>query len=143
MFAANASDAQVDAALDFVIANGRAPEVTPELKQALETDAKTRQETGTPVIKRFPVWSGTAYSDAETQAITPYVNVDMRLYNDYFNAVSAQGNLRLEEQPMPQEMYAELTSVLQAVLTDVNADVAALMNTANSNYQTILDNAGY
>jgi ABC-type glycerol-3-phosphate transport system substrate-binding protein len=143
MFAANASDAQVDAALDFVIANGRAPEVTPELKKAMETDAAARKETGTPVIKRFPVWSGTDYADAEAEAIAPYVNIDMRLYNDYFAAVSAPGNLRLEEQGMTQEMYAELTSVLQAVLTDVNADVTALMNTANSNYQTILDNAGY
>ena len=37
-------------------------------------------------------------------------------------------------------MYAELTKVLQAVITDKNADVPALMKEANTNYQAILDN---
>ncbi len=143
MFAASATDDQVNAALDFVIANGRAPEVTDDLKQAMATDAATRMSTGTPVIQRFPVWNGTAYTDAEFEAIAPYINIDQRLYADFFTAVSTQGNMRLEEQPMPQEMYAEITKVMQEVLTNESADVAALMATANTNYQTILDNAGY
>ncbi|WP_373213747.1 hypothetical protein [Ruminococcus sp. 5_1_39BFAA] len=36
-------------------------------------------------------------------------------------------------------MYAEITKVLQEVLVNEDADTAALMATANENYQQILD----
>ena len=61
------------------------------------------------------------------------------MFQSYFDATSSDG-LRLEELGSTQDMYAELTKVLQAVLTDKNADVAALMGEANANYQKILDN---
>jgi hypothetical protein len=49
-----------------------------------------------------------------------------------------EGKLRAESEAA-QDMYAELTKVLQAVITDQNADVPALMAEANANYQSILD----
>lgn len=61
------------------------------------------------------------------------------MYQSYFDAVAADG-LRTEEPGETQKMYDELTKVLQAVITDENADVPALMQTANENYQSILDN---
>jgi ABC-type glycerol-3-phosphate transport system substrate-binding protein len=143
MFAANATDAQVDAALDFTIANGRAPVITDALKQAMDVDARTRFEQGVPAIRRFPVWNSNDYVNAEIAALQPYQNVDMRLYNDYFSAAEKPGYLRPEDGPMTQEMYAEVTKVLQAVVTDANANVADLMNAANTNLQKILDDAGY
>ena len=63
----------------------------------------------------------------------------MNLYNDYFDILKKEGNLRLEEPGSAQDLYAELTKVLQAVITDKNADVASLMKTANDNYQKLLD----
>lgn len=37
-------------------------------------------------------------------------------------------------------MYAQLTNVLQSVVTDKKCNIEALMKTANSNYQKVLDN---
>ena len=61
------------------------------------------------------------------------------MFQPYFDAVATEGNLRMEEPQMTQEMYAELTKVLQAVVTDENADAQALLDTANTNFQKILD----
>jgi multiple sugar transport system substrate-binding protein len=38
-----------------------------------------------------------------------------------------------------QEMYAVLDSVVQAVLTDQGADIGALLRTADSDVQAIID----
>ena len=71
--------------------------------------------------------------------VKEYNNVDEKMFESYFDATSSDG-LRLEEPGSTQDMYAELTKVLQAVITDKNADVPALMKEANTNYQAILDN---
>ena len=60
------------------------------------------------------------------------------MFESYFDATSSAG-LHTEEPGPTQDMYAELTSVLQAVITDKDADVPALMKQANENYQKILD----
>lgn len=68
-----------------------------------------------------------------------YSNVDTRMFQNYFDTVAKEGNPRMEEPVNAQDLYAELTKVLQAVVTDQNADVQALMDTANTNLQQILD----
>lgn len=88
---------------------------------------------------RFPNWVGQADIEKETVLINKYSNVDMRLYQDYFNIVKQDGNLRLELPAITDELYSEFTTVIQAVSTDENADVAALMKTADKNYQLYLD----
>lgn len=140
MFAANATDAEVNAALDYLELMGKAPVVTDDALAGMKADAEYRVGAGVPVIPRFPAWTNQELLDAENAIIEEYSNVDMALFNDYFTATTSEGNLHLEEEGATQDMYAELTKVLQAVLTDKKADVAELMGTANSNLQTILDN---
>ena len=140
MFAANATDEEVNAALDYLELMGKAPVVTEDSLAGMRADAEYRVGAGIPVIPRFPAWTDEELLAAEQSIIDEYSNIDMKLYETYFNATKTQGNLKLEEEGMTQDMYAELTKVLQAVLTDKNADVAELMGQADSNYQTILDN---
>ncbi len=80
------------------------------------------------------------FLDAEAKTIEENANVDPAMYQSYFDAVSSDG-LRTEEPGQTQDMYGELTKVLQAVITDPDADIPALMQTANDNYQAILDNS--
>jgi len=68
-----------------------------------------------------------------------YANTDPKLYETYFNLIKTAGRLRYEEPVQTQDLYSEVTNVLQAVLTDRNADVAALMSRANDNFQLLLD----
>jgi ABC-type glycerol-3-phosphate transport system substrate-binding protein len=138
MFAGNATDAQIDAALDFLIAFGKAPVLDDSTKASMEAQDQNNVDKGIPNIPRFPCWTSPEIQQAENDILGKYKNVNMTLYNDYYAAVSKAGNLHTEEPGDTQAMYAEITKVLQAVLTDKNADVTALMNTANTNYQNIL-----
>ncbi len=118
---------------------GKAPVATDEAIAGMKADAENRVANGVPVIPRFPCWIDQKVLDAESQIIKEYGNVDPKMFESYFNATKQSGNLRMEEPGSAQDLYAELTKVLQAVVTDKDADVAALMQKANANYQGILD----
>ncbi|MCL1964974.1 MAG: extracellular solute-binding protein [Firmicutes bacterium] len=137
MFAANATDEEVEAALKYIEIMGKAPVVTETSKQGLIDDAKYRVESGIPVIRRFSGWIDPDFIQAELDVIAEYANVDPRMFDHYFDTAAA--TLRLEEPMMTQDMYAELTKVLQEVLTNEGADIQALLDTANANLQAVLD----
>jgi ABC-type glycerol-3-phosphate transport system substrate-binding protein len=139
MFAKNATSEQVTAALRYLEIMGRAPVANERTLAGLKADAQNRKNEGIPVLPAFPVWTDAAYLKAQQTAVDAYNNVDMRLYNDYFAMVANKTNLRTEEPMCAQDLYGELTKVLQAVITDKNADVTALLDKAQKNFQTILD----
>jgi len=134
MFSKDATDAQINAALDYITIMGRGPVLD---NDSYEADCQYRVESGIPVIYRFPFWVDQAIIDQETVLIDKYSNVDMRLYQDYFNIVKQDGNLRMEEGT--GMMYNELAAVIQAVIKDENADVAALMKRAEENFKQYHD----
>ena len=138
MFSKDATPAQINAALDYLEVMGKAPVATDAAIEGMKADAQNKVDTGVPVIQRFPCWVNQDVLDAEAAIVEEYGNVDPKMYQSYFDATASDG-LHLEEPGSTQDMYAELTKVLQAVLTDEGADVASLMETANDNYQKILD----
>lgn len=139
MFSKDATPEQINAALDYLEVMGKAPVVTDDSIKGMEADAQNRVTNGVPVIPRFPSWVAQDILDAEAKIATDFGNVDTKMFESYFNAIKTSGNLRTEEPGSAQDLYAELTKVLQAVVTDKDADVAALMKTADENYQKILD----
>lgn len=139
MFAKTATADEINAALDYLEIMGKAPVLTDAAKAGLVEDARYRKDNGIPVINEFPCWDDEELVQARRDVVADYANVDPAMFQSYFDATVEEGNLKLEEPQMTQELYAELTKVLQAVVTDENADVAALMETANTNFQAILD----
>lgn len=139
MFSKNATADEINAALDYLEIMGKAPVLTEDAKAGLQADAEYRKNAGIPVINEFPCWDDEELIQARRDVIAEYINVDPAMFQAYFDATVEEGNLKLEEPQMTQELYAELTKVLQAVVTDENSDVAALMETANTNFQAILD----
>jgi hypothetical protein len=105
--------------------------------EGMEADAQYRVDNGIPVIRRFPCWVDQAMIDEETALIDKYSNVDMRLYQDYFDILQKDGNLRKDEGT--GMMYLELAEVLQTVVKDENSDVAALLKQAEINFQQYHD----
>lgn len=97
---------------------GKAPVVTDASIAGMKADAEYRVNAGIPVIPRFPAWTNPDLLKAEKDIIDEYSNIDLALFNDYFTATKTEGNLKLEEEGATQDMYAQLTNVLQAVLTD-------------------------
>lgn len=139
MFSKNATAEEINAALDYLEIMGKAPVATEEAIAGMRADAKSKVANGVPVIPRFPCWIDDEVLAAEAEVTKEFGNVDTKLFESYFDILKKDGNLRLEEPGSAQDLYAELTKVLQAVITDKNADVAALMKTADENYQKLLD----
>ncbi len=139
MFSPDATSEQVTACLKYLEIMGKSPEVTDAAIAGLAADAANRMNEGIPVISPFPAWSSEELEVARKKAEDPYRNVDMRLYQAYYDQVLVAGNVKPEEPMCAQDLYAELTKVMQAVLTDKNADVQALLDQAQVNFQRILD----
>lgn len=139
MFSPDATSEQVKACLKYLEIMGKSPEVSDAAVAGMAADAANRMNQGIPVIPPFPAWSDVALEEARDKAEKPYRNVDMRLYNNYYDMVKVKGNVKSEEPICAQDLYAELTKVLQAVITDKNADISALLRVAQNNFQNILD----
>lgn len=138
MFSTDTASEEITAALDYLESIGRAPDLSEEAATQMAADAKNSADEGIPVIRRFPCWTSQEVLDSETEIIQEYSNVDSGMFQSYFDAVSTKG-LRLEEFAHASDLYIELTEVLQEVLINENADVRALMEQANDNYQETLD----
>lgn len=134
MFSKEATKEQINAALDYLTIMGEGPEIDSD---AYEKDYSTKKQSGVPVIFRFPDWIAQTGLDQEKVLVDKYSNVDLRLYQDYFDILKKEGNLRREE--LGDQMYLELTPVIQAVIKDENADIAALLKKADENYQKVPD----
>jgi multiple sugar transport system substrate-binding protein len=107
-------------------------------KDAAQADAKaladSDQAVGTPVL---PVLDKGTY-DEQQEWIKPYVNVPTDQMAGFFDGIFDQkpvGEFKGETQPI----YGLLDNVIQAVLTDENADIDALLTKADSDAQALLD----
>jgi ABC-type glycerol-3-phosphate transport system substrate-binding protein len=139
MFAANATAAEVTAAMQYLEIMGRVPEVNATVIAGLEAGAAQLRADGVPVIADFPAWTDPAYERAKQAARDKYANVDPRLFADYFAMITRGTNLKPEEPMLAQDLYSELTKCLQEVITNRNANPTALLNADQTNFQRLLD----
>jgi hypothetical protein len=139
MFSARATSAEVTAALRYLEIMGRAPVVNQDVINGLRADARMRRNNGVPIIDDFPAWIYPPFVQAKRDANNAFRNVDNRLYADYFAMIERGEGFRTEYPVLAQDLYAELTKVLQAVLTNRNANITALLDTAQRNVQRMLD----
>ncbi len=139
MFAPNATPDQISACLAYLELMARAPVLTQDVIDGMRIDAERRVNDGVPVIPRIQAWNNPEYTAAELEVVNQYKNIDMRFYQDYFDCINNKSALRAEEPIMAQEMYLELTKVIQKCLTDQNADVQKLLDRAQKNFQKLVD----
>ena len=142
-----ATDAQVDASLRW-LETEYSPEATDEFKENKEKSIKLTLEKGQIItIKSMSPWS----SDSEAVKFENGLRDELananpnhvKLYND-FMADMGDCELRPEEPVCAQELYGVLDSCIQEVLTNKDADCAALLKKANSDFQAnYLDNLDY
>jgi len=107
-------------------------------KTAAVADAKTqttaKQPVGTPT---FPIFDESSYRQYQSW-IKPYVNVPQTQMSSFTDAMFTQ-QLIAEPPSQTQALYAALDPVVQRVLTDKNANIDALLTSANQQVQQILD----
>lgn len=138
-FSPDATDEEVNWALDYLEIMGKSPEVTDAARDGWIADAQYRADAGIPVIQTFPAWVG-AVVEEQNKVIEEYSNIDQELWADYFDFSKEEGALKTEEPGDTQTMYTILNGVLQAICADpAGVDIPALMEQANADYQAVLD----
>ncbi|MFZ4842287.1 ABC transporter substrate-binding protein [Mycetocola saprophilus] len=107
-------------------------------KDAAITDAKTlaaaNQAVGTPALPIFDK----ATLDESREWIKDYINVPQDQVAPFTSKIFDQP-LVIEPTKSTQDIYGILSPVVQAVLTDKNADIDALLKQANADAQAVLD----
>jgi ABC-type glycerol-3-phosphate transport system substrate-binding protein len=103
-------------------------------KKDAETLVASGQAVGTPVL---PVLDQETYEQGR-EWIADYINVPLDQMSGFFDGIFAQTPVG-EPKSHTQEIYALLDSVVQAVLTDPNADIDALLTKADQDAQALID----
>ena len=133
MFAPNATKDQIDAGLKWCELLGSAPTFTDEIKENEITRYKTDVAGGHVVgSNSLQIWTSPARIKALNKIRSQYVNVNPAFFKDYNES---KNTFRAEEPVACQELYKALDKVIQAVLTDANADPKALMDKAVANFK--------
>ena len=101
-------------------------------------DAKALKANNQPVgVPALPIFDKATY-DASQAWINEYINVPTAQMTPFTSKIFDQ-QIVTEPVVHTQELYAALDPVVQAVLTDKNADIDALLNKANAEVQAIID----
>ena len=140
VFNKDATDAQIDAAFEYLDWNGSGRILNDEIKERIRTSLQTKADEG----KLIGVLTASPYNDEDPRRAyeiqlntVEMANINMnhvKLYNDQSNIEWQQ-----EEPVEAQALYAVLDNAIQAVLTDENADCKALIEEACQNFQATLD----
>ena len=104
-------------------------------------NAKTLAANGQPVgVPALPLFNKQQYDLANTW-IKPYINVPLGQMKPFLTDVFNQ-QLIPEPPVATQSVYGALNPVVEAVLTDRNANISALLSQANSVAQQAISNGG-
>ena len=141
-FSPTATDDQVVAALEYLMHYGTwSDEVTDDMKTDWEKGWNETLEKNGINLPDFPIYTSSV-TDTKAEMIKNYqTNIDYdKQFAKFYEDVQKAGALRVEEEGDTQNLYRELTAVIQAIMTDPqNADVQALMDTCQANVQQLLD----
>ena len=141
-----ATEKQIDAGvrwLETKFSHKLTDEFKTNKKADIDLKIKNNQLVG---IKGMSVWSNESEAlKYEQQLIDENINTNpnhVRLYNEF--AANCPCEVRAEEPVSAQQLYATLDRCLQEVMTNENADCAAILEKANSDFQSnYLDNLTY
>ena len=101
-------------------------------------DAQALKANNQPVgVPALPIFDKATY-DQSQEWIKDYINVPTAQMTPFTSKIFDQ-QIVTEPTAHTQELYAGLDPVVQAVLTDKNADIDKLLDAANAKVQTILD----
>ena len=140
MFAPNITGDQALALMGYLKIIGKLPFLDDDIVAGMRADYAAKRERGAPVLPPITAWNDEAYNAKKLEIVNEYSNVDMRLYNDFFNSLT-DGTISLkgEEPVFAQQLYRELTAIVQRVITREDADVYKGLEQAQQSFQEYLD----
>ena len=140
MFSPDITPDQAVALMAYLRVIGKLPFLDDDIIAGMRADYAAKRDRGAPVLPAISAWNNETYNAAKQAIVDEYCNVDMRLYNDFFNSIS-EGTITLkaEEPIFAQQLYRELTGVIQRVITKEDADVVKALKKAEQSFQEYLD----
>jgi multiple sugar transport system substrate-binding protein len=129
VFNPRSSQAVIKAAFDYVIYTNFDLNV---MENNLAQQSAAGQVVGAPTNILF---TGD-FQKKINELTTRYANIPVQNYTPFTSSTVA---LRAEPRNQTQKMYGALDPVMQAVLTNANADPQALLNQAAQQFQQVLD----
>ena len=140
MFAPNITNDQAVALMAYLKILGKLPFLDDAIIEGMRADYAAKRDRGAPVIPAISAWNDDAYNAAKQAIVDEFSNVDMRLYADFFDSLS-EGTITLksEEPVFAQQLYRELTAVVQRMITREGADVEKALRKAEESFQEYLD----
>ncbi len=140
MFSPDITEDQATALMAYLKILGKLPFLDDNIVAGMRADYAAKKDRGAPVLPAISAWNDEEYNAAKQAVIEEYCNVDMRLYNDFFDSITEGTiSLRAEEPVFAQQLYRELTAVIQRVITRENADVEKALRDAQESFQEYLD----
>ncbi|MBQ8233553.1 MAG: extracellular solute-binding protein [Lachnospiraceae bacterium] len=141
---AGVTEAQKDAAIKWLEAMGYGYQLTEDAKATVEEDLQWRLSNNVPIgMKTMSVFNDSAeVSQYKNQLYEDNCNIiieQVQAYNDILLTTDIE--YHLEEPIECQKLYGILDGCVQEVLTNENADCAALIEEAAKEFQVILDQA--
>jgi multiple sugar transport system substrate-binding protein len=131
----NTTEEERDAAVNFIDFYYMNKLLTQEGAVA---DAKALKANNQPVgVPALPIFDKATYDESQTW-IKDFINVPTAQMTSFTSKIFEQP-IVTEPTAHTQDLYSALDPVVQAVLTDKNADIDALLEAANKQIQTILD----
>jgi hypothetical protein len=101
-------------------------------------DAQALKANNQPVgVPALPIFDKATYDESQVW-IKDFINVPVEQMTPFTSKIFDQPLVN-EPTAHTQELYAALDPVVQAVLTDKNADINALLDAADAQVQAILD----
>ncbi len=140
MFAPNTTRDQAVATLGFLKIIGMLPYVSDDAVEGMRAGAIAKRERGAPVLPPIPAWNDPDFIAMQRKIADEYSNIDMRLYQDFYDSF-ANGSITLkaEEPVFSQQLYRDLTSAMQRMITREQADVYKALFQAQERFQEYLD----
>lgn len=140
MFAPNITADQATALMAYLKVIGKLPFLDDDIIAGMRADYAAKRSRNAPVIPSISAWNDEEYNAAKDAIVEEYSNVDMRLYDDFFNSINDGSiTLRGEEPVFAQQLYRELTAVIQRMITREDADIYKAMQQAQDSFQEYLD----
>ena len=147
MFAQNATKEQVEACLKWLeISYGYKPAITEEEQAAYlekqKENLNTQLSDGYSIVYQGTtgIWDLPDLSKKVDALAREMANIDLKMVESSFDMSDV--NVKPEEPMNCQDLYSMLDSCIQAVLTEKDADPAALIKKANADFQAnFLDKA--
>ena len=126
---------QIEAIIKFLEIKGHSPKVAEGMEESNGKGYQKDNEDNVPIMRKpaFPLWVNDERLDLDEKLRAKYANVPEENFSDYSSFIDVMVH---EEEPVcAQELYSILDAGIQQVLTEKDADCAAVVKKMAEDFQ--------